>query len=63
MRFFHLNFPNAQVILTQKIYNVHTNFYQFSDIKNGVRSQQPRVLGYLVTGEPQCTGIRCPKES
>ena len=34
MRFFHLNFLNAQGILAQKIYNVHTIFRQFSDVKN-----------------------------
>ena len=35
MRFFHLNFLNAQGILAQKIYNAHTIFCQFSDTKNG----------------------------
>ena len=61
--FFHLNFLNAWGILAKKIYNVHTIFCQFSDAKNRGRSQQPRVLGQLVTGEPQCTRTNHPKES
>ena len=32
-------------------------FNPFSDVKNGGRSQQPSVLGQLITGEPQRTGI------
>ena len=32
--FFQLNFLNARGILAQKIYNAHTIFRQFSDIKN-----------------------------
>ena len=63
MRFFHLNFLNARGILAQKIYNAHAIFCQFSDVKNGVRSQQPSVFGRLATSEPQSTGINCPKES
>ena len=55
MRFFHLNFENAQGILAQKIYNAHANFRQFSDVKSGVRSQQPSVLCQIVTGEFQHT--------
>ena len=63
MRFFDINFLNVQGILAQKIYNAHTIFRQFSSIKNERRSQQPRALGQLVTGEPQPTRISCPKES
>ena len=63
MRFFHLNFLNAQGILAQKIYNKHAIFRQFSDVKNGVRSQQPSVLCQLVTCKSQRTGISCPKEN
>ena len=63
MHFFHLNYLNAQGILAQKIYNALANFHQFSDVKNGRCSQQPSILGQLVTGEPQCTGISCLKES
>ena len=63
MRFFHLNFLNARGILAQKIYNAHAIFRQFSDVKNGGRSQQPSVFCQLVTGESQCTEIRCPMES
>ena len=50
-------------ILAQKIYNVRAIFRHFSDIKNGGQSQQTSVLCQLVTGEPQRTGISCPKES
>ena len=50
--FFHLNFLNAQTI-----------FRQFSDVKNGGQSQQPKVLCQLVNDESQRTGISCPKES
>ena len=39
------------------------NFRQFSDLKNRGRSQQRSVLGQLVIGELQRTGISCPKES
>ena len=63
MRFFDLNFRNAQGILAQKIYNAHTIFREFSSIKNEGRSQQPSALDQLVTGEPQPTRISCPKES
>ena len=63
MCFFHLNFVNAQHILVEKSYNAHTIFCQFSDVKNGVWSQQPSVLGQLVTGEPQRTRISCPKKT
>ena len=56
--FFHLNF-----LIAQKIYNAHAIFRQFSDVKNGGRSQQPSVLCQLVTGESQRTGISCLKES
>ena len=63
MRFSHLNFLNARSILAKKIYNAHSIFCQFSDIKNVGRSQQPRVLGQLVTSEPQRNGIGCPKDS
>ena len=63
MRFFHPNFLNARVILAQKIYNACTIFHQFSDVKNGGQSQQPSILGQLVTSEPQRTRISCPKES
>ena len=61
--FFHQNFLNAQVILAQKLYYAHTTFCQFSEVKNGGRSQQPSVFSQLVTSEPQHTGISCPKES
>ena len=60
---FHLNFLNVQGILAQKLYDANTIFRQFSDIKNGGWSQQPSVLGQIVTGEPQHTGISWPKES
>ena len=63
MHFFHLTFLNAQGILAQKIYNAHAIFCQFSDFKNWGRSQQPSVLGQLITGEPQRIGISHPKES
>ena len=63
MHFFHLNYLNAQGILAQKIYSARAIFHQFSDVKNGGRSQQPSVLGQLVTSEPQYTGISHPKES
>ena len=36
---------------SQKIYNAHAIFCQFSDIKNGGRFKQPSVLGQLVTSE------------
>ena len=52
-----------QGILTQKIYNAPAIFRQFSDVKNGGRSQQPSILCQLVTGEFQRTRISCPKES
>ena len=61
--FFYLNFLNAQGILAQKIFNVHAIFRQFSDIKMGNDPKQPSALGQLVTSEPQCTRISCPKES
>ena len=60
MRFFYLNF-NARGILAQKIYNAHTIFCQFCNIKNEGQSQQPSALGHLVTD--QTTRISCPKES
>ena len=62
MRFFHLNFLNARGILAQKIYNVRVIFHSFSDVKNGVPSQKPSVLGHLVTSKPQRIGISHPKE-
>ena len=62
MRFFHLNFLNAQDILAQKIYNAHAIFRQFSDVNNAVRSLQPSVLCQLVTSECRRTGISCPKK-
>ena len=51
--FFHLNFLNARGILAQKIYDARTTFR---------RSQRPSVLGQLVCGGPQYTGISRPKE-
>ena len=63
MRFFDLNFLNAQGILAQKIYNTRTIFREFSSIKNEGQSQQASALDQLVTGEPQPTRISCPKES
>ena len=54
MRFFHLNFLKAQCILAQKIYNAH--------VKDGGQSQQPGILGQLVTVEPQRIGISHLKE-
>ena len=63
MHFFHLNFLVVRGILAQKTYNARTIFCQFSDVKNGGRSQQPSTLDQLVTSEPQRTGISCPKES
>ena len=59
----HLNFVNVQGILAQGIYDVHAIFHQFSDVKNGVQSQQPSILRQLVFGEPQCTEISHPEES
>ena len=53
--FFCLNFQNVRDILAQEIYIACAFFNQFSDIKNKGRSQQPSILGHLVTGEPQCT--------
>ena len=61
--FFSPKFSNARGILAQKIYNVCAIFCQFSNVKNGGRSQQPSILGQMVTGEPYCTGISFPKES
>ena len=61
--FFHRNFLNALGILAQKIYSALTIFRQFSDVKNGGRSQQPSIHCQLVSGESQRTGISCPKES
>ena len=63
MHFFQLNFANVRGILAQNIYNPHAIFHQFSDAKNGGQSQQPSILGQLVTGEPQHSGISRPKES
>ena len=63
MRFFHLNFLNTRGFLAQKLYVVHAIFRHFSDVKNGGRSQQSSVLGQLVTGELQRTGINYPKEN
>ena len=51
--FFHLNFLNAQGILAQRIYDACTIFRQFSDVKSGGQSQQPSILGQLVSGKPQ----------
>lgn len=63
MRFFQQNFLIARGILVQKIYNARAIFCQSYDVKNGGRSQQPSVLGQLVTAEPQRTGISRPRES
>ena len=63
MPFFHLNFLNAQGILFQKIYYEHTVFHQFSDVKNGRRSQHISILSLLVSGEPQHTRISHPEEN
>ena len=63
MRFFHLNFLNAWGIFAQKIYNAHAIFCQFSDFKDGARSEELSVLCQLVTGESQRTEITCPKAS
>ena len=60
MHFFQLNFPNVWGILAQKMYNAHAIFH---DAKNVGQSQQPSILGQLVTGEPQHSGISHPKES
>ena len=46
MYFLHLNFPNAQGILVQKLYNAHANCCQSSDIKSGGQSQQPNILSF-----------------
>ena len=51
MRFFHLNFLNVWDILAQGIYNARTMFRQFSDVKNGRRSQQSSVLSQLIAKE------------
>ena len=50
-------------ILAKKMYNANPIFRQFSEVKNGGRSQQPRILCQLVTSESQRTGISCPKKS
>ena len=63
MHFFSPKFSKCTRYFGQKIYNALVNFHQFSDVKNGRCSQQPSILGQLVTSEPQCTGISCPKES
>ena len=63
MRFFQLNLLNAQDILDQKIFDACANFCHLSDVKNGECFQQPSILGQLVTGETQRTGINCLKES
>ena len=63
MRFFHLNFLNAQGTFAQNIYDVHAIFRQFSDIKMWNDPTNLSVLCQLDTGESQCTGISCPKES
>ena len=60
--FLNLNFLNAQGILAQKTYDAFAIFHQFSDIKNGRPSQQPIILGQLVSGDPSCTVIDHPKE-
>ena len=61
--FFHLHFLNTGDILARNIYNGHTIFRQFSDVKNGGLYQKPSVLCQLVTGESYHTGVSCPKES
>ena len=63
MRFLHLNFLKVQGILAQKFFNVNALFCQFSKVKNRGQSQQPSILGQLVTSEPQRTRINHPKES
>ena len=61
--FFRQNFLIARGILVQKIITRGAIFCQSYDVKNGGRSQQPSVLGQLVTAEPQRSGISRPKES
>ena len=58
MRFFHLNFLNEQGTLAQKIYNVHTIFCQFFDVKNGGYFQQPSILAECAPppSAPFCRG-------
>ena len=63
MHFFQLKYLNVRGILAQKFYNSHTIFLQFSDVKNGGRSQQPSILCQLVTDKSQGIGISCSKES
>ena len=43
--------------------NLECAHHFFQDVKNRGRSQQPNVLGQLVTSEPQHTRINRPKES
>ena len=47
MRFFHLNFLYVQGILTQKIYNVHNIFRQFSDVKMMDPNKQASSVSWL----------------
>ena len=63
MHFFHQRFLKVQGILATKIQDVGAIFRQFSDIRNGGQSQQPSILGQLVSSEPQCKRISRPKES
>ena len=44
-------------ILAPKIYDAGAIFCQFSDIENGGQSQQPSILGQLVSGEPQPSAL------
>ena len=53
MHFSHLNFLNAWGILAQRIFNIYAIFCGFSDVKNGEPSQQPSLIGQLVSDEPQ----------
>ena len=61
--FFKLNFLNARGILAQKNHIMRAIFCQFYDVKKEEQSQQPNILGQLVSGEPERTGISRPKEN
>ena len=61
--FFSPKFSKCVKYFSLKNHNAHALFRQFSDVDNGKRSKQPSFLSQLVTGESQCTGISCPKES
>ena len=50
-------------VFSPKKPNAHAIFCQFSDVKDGGRSEELSVLCQLVTRESQRTEITCPKAS